>query len=335
MNTALPTTHPVASALNVAASPHIGRTQSSTRIMMVDVLIALLPVVAVAWGRYGAAAGYRLVWTIAACLAAEAVFTRLRSRPLLLGDGSAAVTGCLLALSLPAGAPWYVLVVGSLAAIGFGKMVFGGLGYNLFNPAMVGRAFVTTAFPAQLGAGAFAVGMAADGWTGATPLGGFKQAGADFPVTGLLTGACDGSMGELSAFACLAGGLYLCLRRAAAWQIPAGMIVAGVAIGMVRFGITLDVPWTWIHELAAGAFLFGAFFIATDPVSSPITPKGRWIYGIGVGLLTCLLRTLSGYPEGVMFAVLLMNAMTPLINLMIIPHPVGGAPPAPSASGNA
>jgi electron transport complex protein RnfD len=249
----------------------------------------------------------------------------MRQKPLSLMDCSAAVTGVILALSLPGTAPWFVGVLASFVAIGIGKVIFGGLGMNLFNPAMVGRAFVMIAFASLLGASGYENAQSAvDAITQATPMDAFKQAGIVTPLSQLFLGTTNGSLGETSAIACLLGGVYLCIRRVASWEIPAGVIGAVVVLGGIANLVQADTGWTVLHHLLGGSLLFGAFFIATDPVSSPLTPKGKLIFGAGVGALIMLLRIFSGYPEGVMFAVLLMNALTPLINRWTIPRPLGG-----------
>jgi len=293
--------------------------------MMRDVLIALGPVVVAALFFFRWLAVKQLLISIGACLLAEAVFTLMRRRPLHLGDLSALVTGAILGLSLPATAPWYVGVIGAVVAVGIGKKVFGGLGMNIFNPAMVGRAFVMIAFAGQMAASGYvdpAAGV--DILSQATPLTAYKQTGVVVSLNSMFWGLTNGSLGETSALACLLGGIYLCLRRVASWEIPAGVLLGAVVVcGLVNL-TNLNSQWTMLHHLMGGALLFGAFFIASDPVTSPLTPRGKWIYGVGIGLLVMLLRFLSGYPEGVMFAVLLMNAATPLINRWTIPHPFGG-----------
>ena len=297
----------------------------TTRGMMRDVLIALGPVVVAALFFFRWLAVKQLLISIGACLLAEAVFTLMRRRPLHLGDLSALVTGAILGLSLPATAPWYVGVIGAVVAVGIGKMVFGGLGMNIFNPAMVGRAFVMIAFAGQMAASGYvdpAAGV--DILSQATPLTAYKQTGVVVSLNSMFWGLTNGSLGETSALACLLGGIYLCLRRVASWEIPAGVLLGAVVVcGLVNL-TNLNSQWTMLHHLMGGALLFGAFFIASDPVTSPLTPRGKWIYGVGIGLLVMLLRFLSGYPEGVMFAVLLMNAATPLINRWTIPRPFGG-----------
>jgi electron transport complex protein RnfD len=312
-------------AIHVAPSPHVFSMEMTTRGMMRDVLIALGPVVFAAIYFFRWPAVKQLLICVITCLAAEAIFSRMRSRPLSLSDLSAAVTGIILGLSLPATAPWFVGCIGAVVAVGIGKMVFGGLGMNIFNPAMVGRAFVMIAFAGNLAASGYVdPAGAVDIISQATPLTAYKQTGAATPMSFLFWGLTNGSLGETSALACLLGGLYLCLRRVASWQIPAGVLTSTVIIGGIVNLADPGSQWTVLHHLLGGALLFGAFFIATDPVTSPLTPKGKWIFGIGIGALVMLLRLFSGYPEGFMFAVLLMNAVTPLINRWTIPRPFGG-----------
>jgi electron transport complex protein RnfD len=310
---------------------------------MLDVLIALAPVVAISVFMFRWYAVVQIGLCVLSCLAVEALLTRMRGRPVTLTDGSAAVTGVILGLSLPWSAPWYVAVIGSLAAIGLAKVAFGGLGYNLFNPAMVGRAFVMLSFAKALGASAY-VATASDlsVVTQATPLTAAKKYAADLAagkaIAGdveiqfeaaralwpLFVGQVNGSLGETSALAVVIGGIYLCWRRSASWEIPAAVIAAAVVLAGLAdvAGLT---PFTALHHLVSGSLLFGAFFIATDPVTSPMTAKGKYIFGLCVGALVILIRVFSGYPEGVMFAVLLMNATVPLVNRWTIPRPLGGA----------
>lgn len=308
----------------VTCSPHV-RTETCTAGIMLDVLIALIPLVVAGFLVFGVAALRQIVFAVLSAWAAETLFNAMRGKPFSLKDGSAAITGVILALSLPATAPWYVAVIGSFVGIGIGKAIFGGLGYNLFNPAMVGRAFVMIAFPSLMGASAYVVaGSSVDALTSATPLTLLKMEGITTGLRALLLGTTNGSIGETSALACLIGGVYLCLRRTAAWQIPVAMLGTMALISVCFVSLNL---LSVLRELAAGAALFGAFFIATDPVTSPVTPKGRWIFGVLTGLFVMVLRKLSGYPEGVMFAVLLANAVTPLINRWTVPTPVGGPVP--------
>jgi Na+-translocating ferredoxin:NAD+ oxidoreductase subunit D len=321
---ALTATEEIAPAIHVAPSPHLSSTSTSTKQMMLDVLIALAPVVGMAIYVFQMYAVRQLVICVSTCLVAEALFTRMRGKDLSLGDFSAAVTGVILALSLPGTAPWFVGVIASIVAVGIGKIIFGGVGMNIFNPAMVGRAFVMISFATFLGASGYQdIGSAVDAITQATPMDAFKQGGVVVSLPALFWGLTNGSLGETSALACLVGGIYLCVRRTASWEIPAGVIAAVVVIGGIANLLQPGSEWTVLHHLLGGSLLFGAFFIATDPVTSPLTPRGKLIFGIGVGAFIMLLRIFSGYPEGVMFAVLLMNGVTPLINRWTIPRPLG------------
>jgi electron transport complex protein RnfD len=320
-----PAIETVAPLIHVASSPHLRSTDMSTRGMMRDVLIALAPLVAMAVFVFHWYAVKQLAICIVSCLVAEILFMKMRKQPANLKDYSAAVTGVILALSLPGTAPWYIGFIASFIAIGIGKVIFGGLGMNIFNPAMVGRAFVTIAFAGALGASGYQdPGSIVDAITQATPLNAFKQAGIVTSLSDLFWGVTNGSLGETSAVACLVGGLYLCIRQTASWEIPAGILLTVTLLAGIQNLVNLQAEWTVLHHIFGGSLLFGAFFIATDPVSSPLTPRGKFIFGIGVGAFVLLLRIFSGYPEGVMFAVLLMNAVTPLINSWTIPRQFGG-----------
>jgi Na+-translocating ferredoxin:NAD+ oxidoreductase subunit D len=318
--------------LAVAPAPHVASRAMTTRRMMVDVMIALAPVLVTGLCVFRQYLLRQVGICVASCLAAELIFTAMRRQRVSVGDGSAVITGLILALSLPGPAPWYVGVIGSFAAIGIGKIVFGGLGQNIFNPAMVGRAFVTLAFASAIAAGGYVdKHSTVQAITQATPMTLAKEGGEAASLGSLFWGTTNGSLGETSAFACLLGGLYLCLRRTASWEIPAGMIAAAAVIGGLQNILHPNETWTVAHHLLGGALLFGAFFIATDPVTSPLTPRGKWIFGLGVGAMVMLLRILSRMPEGVMFSVLFMNGLVPLINRWTVPRPVGGPVPATKA----
>ncbi|MBN1851384.1 MAG: RnfABCDGE type electron transport complex subunit D [Pirellulales bacterium] len=343
----------LAPAFRVAPSPHLANTRFTTQWMMLDVLIGLSPVLAVSLLVFGWLVVVQVGLCVLSCLGAEAIFSKMRGRPFPWYDGSAVVTGVLLALSLPAIAPPYVGVIGSIIAIGLGKAVFGGLGYNLFNPAMVGRAFVMLSFAAQMGAPAYVVSpdsMYAEYTpailTQATPLNVAKEYASNLAkgkadsqsvpeavkdaaaIEPLFLGTINGSLGETSAVALLIGGLYLCLRRTASWQIPMSILATTFLLAQACHWAGLT-PFDGIRHLLGGSLMLGAFFIATDPVSSPLAAKGKTIFGIGIGVLVVLIRVFSGYSEGLMFAVLLMNATVPLINRWTIPTPRGG--PVPSS----
>jgi len=347
-----------AAVVHVAPAPHVYSTTLTTRRMMIDVLIALVPVMVSAVFVFKWYAFKQVGVCILSCLAAEGVFTAMRGRKPTLWDCSAVVTGAILGLSLPWSAPWFVATIGSVIAIGIGKVVFGGVGQNIFNPAMVGRAFVMIAFPMSVGASGYVSpdrDFALNVVTQATPMTAAKQKQSPAPApaamgtTGpvhlasppaqaatslwtLFKGDHNGSLGEVSAMMCILGGLYLCLRRTASWEIPAGVLLAVLVIAGLANLAHPERSWTVLHHLLGGALLFGSFFIATDPVSSPLTPRGKFIFGAGVGALVMLIRVFSGYPEGVMFAVLLMNALVPLINRWTVPTPVGGRVPGPDKS---
>lgn len=316
-------------ALHVAPSPHLPGTGRTTRTVMMDVLMGLTPVVLSALYLFHWYAIKQIGLCVISCLGAEVAFTKLRGKEPQLRDLSAVVTGVILGLSLPGPAPWFIAVIGSCVAMGFGKLIFGGVGMNLFNPAMVGRAFVMISFASLMGAGGYvSTHPAVDIVSQATPLTAFKEGGVTTPLLALLVGTTNGSLGETNAIACILGGVFLCVRRTASWEIPAGVILTAWMIALLHNLTNMSASWTAMHEMLGGALLFGAFFIATDPVTSPVTPKGKWIFGIGVGALIMIIRLFSGYPEGVMFAVLLMNSVTPLINRWTIPDPFGGIPKA-------
>lgn len=310
--------------INVAASPHISDTGVSTRRMMVDVILGLSPAIAVSLYLFGFYALKQLVVCVAACLAAEYLFVRMRGKSFTLKDCSAMVTGVILGLSMPGTAPWFVGALASVVGIGIGKIIFGGVGMNIFNPAMVGRAFVMIAFAQLMGAGAYenAPGLV-DAVSGATPLSALKFNDVHTGIGTLFLGVTNGSVGEVSAVACMLGGLYLIYRKTASWQIPASILITVALIAGITDLAGGHHGMFLLHHLFAGALMFGAFFIATDPVTSPLTAKGKVIFGVGTGFLIMVIRLFSGYPEGVMFAVLIMNAVTPLINTWTIPKPMG------------
>ncbi len=314
--------------LHVAPGPHLSSRASTTRRMMRDVLIGLAPVVGMSLVVFRWYAVVQIGICVSSCLIAEVLFDAWRGRHSSLSDLSTAVTGAILGLSLPWSAPWYVGVVASFVAVGLGKAVFGGLGQNIFNPAMVGRAFVMISFASVMGAAAYVrPGASPSVLTQATPLTAAKQAaGVDLPgLWPMFLGHTNGSLGETSVLACLIGGLYLCWRRAASWETPLGVLTGALVVAGAANLVQPHTPLTVLHHLVGGSLVFGAFFIATDPVTSPLTLRGKLIYGFGIGALVIVIRLFSNYPEGVVFAVLLMNATVPLINRWMIPRPLGAA----------
>ena len=273
------------------------------------------------------------VTTVGACLAAEAIGNRVRGRKMdSVLDGSAIITGMILAFSLPPKLPIYMAVIGGVVAIGLGKAVFGGLGHNLFNPAMVGRAFLMACFPVAMTTWAEPFTLrtiGVDAVTRATPLAAAKFGSDTVPALGkLFLGDVGGSIGETSVVACLIGGIYLLVRRTADWRQPVGMLVGAMALAAVAHLLDAEKFAAPLVHLNSGALMFGAFFIATDYVGVPLTPTGRLIFGFGAGVLTMVIRLFGGYPEGVMYSILIMNALTPLIERWTVPEPFGGKVPA-------
>lgn len=323
--------------LNVAPSPHMYDTSVTTRQVMMDVLIGLAPLFAWSLYMFRWYALKQIGTAVIACLLFETLFARMRGKSSPIGDYSAVITGVILGMSLPATAPLFVTIIGSGIAMGVGKAVFGGLGFNIFNPAMVGRAFVMLSFARWLGSPAYMdPSLGIDALSRATPLALAKdfmklvfENGESFrnlteiSESSLFFGQTNGSVGEISALCILIGGSYLLIRKAASWQIPAGSL-AGFMLFALLFNLLGLTPFNVFQHLLSGAFLFGAFFIATDPVTSPLSRMGRFYFGVGYGCMVMVLRVFSSYPEGVMFAVLIMNALVPLINRYTVPVPLGG-----------
>lgn len=350
-------------ALPLGDWPHL-RGKAATGRIMWSVAACLVPAAVAAAYFFGVRAYLHIGLAVATAVAAEAAIQRLRRVPVTVGDGSAVVTGLLIALCLPPQARWFVPVVASLAAVGIAKQCFGGLGYNIWNPALVGRALVQVAFPTDLDPSKYSVltggHFTADlgaatarlpddiaAVTSATPLAEMKRfitRGVDFdapareifgqfPGLGdMLTGNHGGALGETCALALLAGAAYLIIRGWVRWQIPLVMLVT-VALGAVLLPIRLTTPEDSVwrpafmmlggtdmalhgaaYHLLSGGLILGAFFMATDPVTSPMTPRGMLLFGAGGGLLTIVIRLYGGYPEAVCYAILLMNTAVPLID---------------------
>ena len=330
--------------ITVSFAPHIRQPLSTQRVML-DVIIGMAPAI-VAAGIYFRLRGLMLIGIcVLWCVVAEWVCCVIRRRPATLWDFSAVVTGIILALSLPPALPLWAGAIGSCVAIVVGKMVFGGLGANIFNPAMVGRAFLTASFgvlmttwvvPATIDKSMPTVGpQNEDVRTQATPLARSKTAIKDDQGAKIynrrqflptLTGNAPGSLGETSAIAALFGGLYLLWRRTIDVHIPAAVLVSAFLLAAIAWLIDSNAYVQPFYHLTSGALLFGAFFIATDPVTAPLTRRGMWLFGVGVGAVTILIRIVGEYPEGFMFAILLMNAVAPLIDRLFKRVPVGGKP---------
>ena len=324
--------------LLVSPSPHIHGKDTTAKLMR-DVLIALLPVTAVSIWFYGLSAIKLVVVGVLSCILVEYLIEKfLLKSKITICDCSAAVTGLLLALNLPAAAPWWVIVIGSIVAIGIAKMTFGGLGQNLFNPALVGRVFLLVSFPAIMASWTAPApwGGEVDAFTGATPLGLIKEglmsgktvqeiiaANPNLSTGQLLFARAGGSPGEISVVALLLGFAWLLIRKVIKPTIPVTILVT-VALFSGILWLCNPAQFTDpIFNLCTGGVMLGAIFMATDYVTSPMSTKGMIIFGVGIGILTVLIRQFGSYPEGVSFAILIMNATVPLINMYCLPKRFG------------
>jgi len=317
-------------ALALATSPHLHGWWTTPRLMWA-VVVALVPCAAAGLAFFGWQAAGVPIGAIAGSAAAEAAINRWRKLPFTLRDGSAALTGLLLGLILPPAFPVWMAFLGGVVSIGLGKAVFGGLGMNIFNPALVGRAFLQAAFPVSMTTWTVNK-FAADAVSAATPLAlvkfrepGLRAMDVAPPLRDLFLGTIPGSLGETSALAILIGGGALLLLKVANWRTPAGMAIGVLALGG---GLWAYHPAQYPHplfHLLSGGFLFGALFMATDLVTTPITGRGMLVFGFGAGLLTVLIRQFGGLPEGVMYSILIMNATVPLINRWMRPRVFGAA----------
>ena len=294
-------------ALLVSPGPHIHATLTTQAAMMM-VIGALLPATGVGIWLFGLPALWVVLASVAGAVATEAICLWARRRPLALWDGSAALTGLLLALTLPPTLPPWMAALGAAVAIAVGKQAFGGLGANPFNPALVGRAFLGASFAGPMST--FVLPF--DGVTGATPLAEINSTGSYGDLWSLFAGTTGGSIGETSAVALLVGGAVLALRGVIDWRIPAGIGIGVVAVAWIAGADP-------VAHLLSGGLLLGALFMATDWVTSPITRKGKWIYAVAIGVLTMVIRLWAAAPEGVTFAILMMNGATPLINALTRP----------------
>ena len=311
--------------LVISSSPHI-RTIESVQSVMIDVLIALGPVAFVSVLLFGYQALVTMVISVITAMVAEAIWLRKLD---FFGDGSAAVTGLLLAMTLPPSPPWWLVVVGSVSAIIIGKQVFGGIGNNIFNPALVGRAILVVSWGSHMVGRVWPVpkpfdfGVDISTVTTATPLAGPAEA-LEVSLTQLFVGNVAGSLGETSALALLIGAFWLLYKGHIDWRIPGGFIGTVFVMGAVLGGGFYHNHFlTGIFYVLAGGVLLGALFMATDMVTSPVTPLGRLIFGLGCGLITMIIRLFGSPPEGVTFAILIMNAVTPIIDNFTIPRKFG------------
>jgi electron transport complex protein RnfD len=343
---------PSAPKLELRAAPHLHAPRSVEQIMR-HVVYALLPLCAFGIYAFGLSAAALIAVVTVSCLATEHLFNRLAGRDGTLSDGSAIITGILLALTLPPGFPLWMGAVGGFVAIGLGKALFGGLGQNPLNPALVGRAFVQAAFPVAISTWtpAFLDGrfnhllatslampfmkpptaalwqgqLPVDFVSGASPLALYKFEHVTTPPLDLFTGMTSGSVGETSALLILVCGAYLAARRMLDWRIPAGVLAAAYfSAGALHLFDAQRYPDP-LFMLLSGGLMLGAVFMATDMVGSPVTPLGVWLYGALIGVLTIVIRVFGGLPEGVMYAILLGNAATPLIEAATQPRVYGAA----------
>ncbi|MBN2681325.1 MAG: RnfABCDGE type electron transport complex subunit D [Bacteroidales bacterium] len=327
----------------IAPSPH-DYSKDSVKSIMYGVIIALLPALAMSFYYFGLGALITTLVAVVSCMFFEFIIQKyLIKGKITIFDGSAIITGILLAFNVPSNLPWWMVVIGSLVAIGVAKMSFGGLGNNPFNPALVGRVFLLLSYPVQMTSWPkpsnfdFTLGGYTDAVTGATPLGALKtelgkgertvqdildkgvdMGGGDiyqFPdYMNQMMGDLGGSLGEVSAIAIIIGGLYMLYRKIITWHVPVAMLgTIFIFAGLLHIAHP-DMYADPIFHLMTGGIMLGAVFMATDMVTSPMTPLGMIIFGVGIGLLTVIIRVFGAYPEGVSFAILIMNAFVPLIN---------------------
>ncbi|MBW2383631.1 MAG: RnfABCDGE type electron transport complex subunit D [Deltaproteobacteria bacterium] len=326
-----------ASTRIVSASPHIKQGDSTPTIMW-SVVASLVPVVASAIYFFGPSAILVLAASTAGALAPESLLGGRGARS--LRDGSAAITGILLGLTLPPGIPLWMAFLGGAFGIGFGKLVFGGLGQNVFNPALLGRAFLQAAFPVaittwpiraeswwNLRGDNFALPLMSpsvpEAMTGATPLGLMKFEQMTTPSWDLMLGTTGGSLGETSGLIILICGLYLAARRHLDWRIPASILGSVALFSTLLHGLDAARYPGPVFMLFSGGLMLGAVYMATDMVTSPVTHRGCWIFGAGIGFLVLVIRLWGGLSEGVMYAILLMNALVPFINRATQPRIFG------------
>mgnify|MGYP001115646848 FL=1 len=310
------------SLITISPSPHAQTPTTVTRLML-HVIVALVPAVLVALYYFGLGAAIVIVTSIVGCVAVEYLITRfmLGQKP-SIGNLSAVLTGLLLALNLPSNLPVWMILIGCVVAIGIGKMTFGGLGCNIFNPALVGRVFLLLSFPVAMTTWPLPeVNRMAytDATTGATVLSQIKMGvieASDVNLVNSLLGNMGGSLGEVGAIALLVGFVYLLVFKVISWHIPVSILLT-VAVFSWLIGAPVGV------ELLSGGLLLGAIFMATDYVTSPMCHSGMVVYGVMIGLITIIIRQWGAYPEGMSFAILIMNGVTPLINRYIKPRKFG------------
>ena len=342
-------------AIDIRTSPHIkGRLTTDT--IMLHVVYALLPVTAFAVFVFGLSALLMILVTTGTCVLTEHILCRLSKKQTTVGDYSAVITGLLLALSLPPAFPLWMGMAGGVISIALGKALFGGLGMNPFNPALVGRAFLQAAFPVAIttwapafwpeiwsmdrftsimlptvslpfmrpeSVAAFIQGVSLDGLSGATPLAKMKFEHQATSLIDLFVGMTAGSAGETSAALIILGGIYLSARKMMNWRVPVSILVTAALVSSAFYLSDKQTYPTPMFVLLSGGLMLGAIFMASDMVGSPMTPLGVWIYGALIGAVTVIIRLKGGLPEGTMYAILLGNALTPLIDNLTQPRIFG------------
>ncbi len=310
--------------LNVSGSPHVHSDDTVQKIMW-SVVVALIPAFLVSVFYFGLPVIILTVVSVGCCVLFEYLIQRfmLKQKP-TVSDGSAVVTGLLLAFNVPANLPIWMMVVGAIVAIGIAKMPFGGLGHNPFNPALVARVFLLIAFPVAMTTWPVPTpiwSFGADVVTGPTPLGILKEgANVEMPTyMNMLIGQMGGSFGEVSAIALLIGAIFLLWKRIITWHIPVAFILTVFVVSGIFWLVDPTQYANPFFHLLTGGLILGACFMATDMVTSPTSPSGMLVFGCGCGLLTIIIRLFGAYPEGVSFSILLMNALVPLINRWCVP----------------
>jgi len=311
--------------LVVSSSPHFHSGENVKRVMLL-VVVALLPACLAGVWLFGLRALWVLAVCSVSCVACEAVCCKIFGRASSIGDCSALVTGVLLGMNLSAATPWWVCVIGAVLAIGLTKQLYGGLGYNPFNPALVGRVGLLIAFPGIMTTWVKPVPgvLMCDAVTTATPLGQWqtdKIIGADY--LDYFIGNMGGCIGETSALALLLGGVFLICMKLIRWEVPAGFIGTVAVFTGIAGALGAQPAPTPLFHILTGGLVLGAFFMATDMVTSPMTRLGSLIFGVGCGVVTCVIRLWGSYPEGVSFSILFMNALVPLIDRMTARGPFG------------
>ena len=309
----------------VSGTPHV-RSKESIQSIMRDVIIALIPATAMGIYFFGIPALILIAVSIVACVFFEWLYQKLMKKTVTISDLSAVVTGLLLAMNLPASAPIWVPIVGAAFAIIFAKQLFGGLGQNFINPALAGRAFLLASYPTEMTSWTAPVGFSgADAAAVATPLATLKTgAMPDASLTDVILGTnIGGCIGETCAVALIIGGIYLLVKHVISWRIPVLYILTVFVLTAAIGRKGLRVP---VYEIFTGGLMLGAFFMATDYASSPVTPKGQIIFAIGCGVITTLIRIFGGYPEGVSYSILIMNLAVPLIERFTEPKIFGALP---------